>query len=141
MRELRSEPADVDLAGPYRDELPRLLRLAAFLLADPRLAEDVCQDVVATLLARSISSPDRSADSEAIHDRRCRKLGQHRCEGGYRYTLDRWSMSRARMTVARSWISRMIRQSPTRWRQSPASVPVSALPRERGPSTWPSSVR
>ena len=58
------EPVEVDLATPYRHELPRLVRLAAFLLADPRLAEDVCQDVMATLLQRPTSttrglSPDR----------------------------------------------------------------------------------
>jgi DNA-directed RNA polymerase specialized sigma24 family protein len=69
------EPVEVDLATLYRHELPRLVRLAAFLLADRRLAEDVCQDVVATLLQKpmvGIDNPAAYLRTAVIN--RCRRL-------------------------------------------------------------------
>jgi RNA polymerase sigma factor (sigma-70 family) len=65
----------VDLAVLYRQELPSLIRLAAFLLADPRQAEDVCQDVAATLLQKPMIGVDNPAAylrTAVIH--RCRRL-------------------------------------------------------------------
>jgi DNA-directed RNA polymerase specialized sigma24 family protein len=69
------EPVEVDLAALYRHELPRLVRLAAFLLADPRLAEDVCQDAIATLLQKpmvGIDNPAAYLRTAVIN--RCRRL-------------------------------------------------------------------
>jgi RNA polymerase sigma-70 factor, ECF subfamily len=69
------EPAEVDLAALYRHELPSLIRLAAFLLADSRQAEDVCQDVVATLLQKpmyGIDNPAAYLRTAVIN--RCRRL-------------------------------------------------------------------
>jgi RNA polymerase sigma factor (sigma-70 family) len=69
------EPAEIDLAALYLRELPRLVRLAAFLLADLRLAEDVCQDVMATLLQKpmvGIDNPAAYLRTAVIN--RCRRL-------------------------------------------------------------------
>jgi RNA polymerase sigma-70 factor, ECF subfamily len=69
------EPAEIDLATLYRRELPRLVRLAAFLLADPRLAEDVCQDVMATLLHKPMVGVDNpAAYLRTAVINRCRRL-------------------------------------------------------------------
>ena len=69
------EPADIDLAMLYRNELPRLVRLGAFLLADPRLAEDVCQDVVTTLLQKPMADIDNpAAYLRTAVINRCRRL-------------------------------------------------------------------
>ena len=69
------EPLEVDLATLYQHELPGLVRLAAFLLADPRLAEDVCQDVVATLLQRPMAGIDNpAAYLRTAVINRCRRL-------------------------------------------------------------------
>ena len=69
------EPAEVDLATLYHRDLPRLVRLAAFLLADPRQAEDVCQDVMATLLHKPMTGIDNpSAYLRTAVINRCRRL-------------------------------------------------------------------
>ena len=69
------EPVEVDLATLYRHELPRLVRLAALLLADPRLAEDVCQDVMATLLQKPMAGTDNpAAYLRTAVINRCRRL-------------------------------------------------------------------
>ena len=55
------ESSRFHVATLYRHELPRVVRLAAFLLADPRLAEDGCQDVMATLLQKPMADIENPA--------------------------------------------------------------------------------